>query len=227
VRRALTNRPATARAFLIQVPDEFFRTEAETLGFSLPPQGHYGVGMFFLSRDKELQGRCEQTLAAQADAEGLTVLGWRDVPTDNRCLGELARNSEPVIRQAFFDGRGRKDEDLERRLYVVRKRTERRAREMLGEAADQFYVPSSRAARSSTRACSWRRSCLPTTPIWPTPGFKLPWPCVHQPILATTRFRVGGMAQPFRMIAHNGEINTLRGNTNRIRGRGSRWSRRR
>ncbi len=127
---------------LIQTPDEFFRTEAESLGFSLPPQGHYGVGMFFLPRDLKLHGRCEQTLEAQADAEGLTVLGWRDVPTDNRCLGELARGSEPVIRQAFFDGRGCRDEDLERRLYVARKRTERRVREMLGDRGDEFYVPS-------------------------------------------------------------------------------------
>ena len=127
---------------LLQIPDEFLRTEAERLGFSLPPQGHYGVGVFFLPHETELRRACEQTLAAEAEAEGLGLLGWRDVPTDNRCLGELARASEPVIRQAFFNGRGRKDEDLERRLYVVRKRSERRVREMLGDRAEQFYVPS-------------------------------------------------------------------------------------
>ena len=74
--------------------------------------------------------------------DGLKLLGWRDVPTDNGCLGDLARTAEPVIRQVFIDGQGREDEDLERRLYVVRKRIERRVAETLGAAADEFYVPS-------------------------------------------------------------------------------------
>ena len=88
---------------LLQIPDEFLRTEAESLGFSLPPQGHYGVGMFFLPRDSELRGRCGQILAAQAEAEGLTVLGWHDVPSRQPLPGRTrpnvrTRHSPSVLR---------------------------------------------------------------------------------------------------------------------------------
>ena len=81
-------------------------------------------------------------MAEAADEAGLKVLGWREVPTENGCLGELARMAEPVMRQVFIGGQGLEDEALERRLYVVRKRIERRVAETLGEAADAFYVPS-------------------------------------------------------------------------------------
>ncbi len=204
---------------LLQIPDEFLRTEAESLGFSLPPQGHYGVGMFFLPHDEELRGRCEQTLAAQADAEGLAVLGWRDVPSDNRCLGELARMSEPVIRQAFLDGRGRKDEDLERRLYVVRKRTERRVREMLADRADQFYVPSMSGRTIVYKGMFLAPQLFAYYPDLTDTRVQTALAIVHQRY-STNTFPSWRLAQPFHMIAHNGEINTLRGNTNRIHGRG-------
>ena len=181
--------------------------------------------MFFLPHDRELRRRCEQTLAAQADAEGLTVLGWRDVPTDNRCLGELARTSEPVIRQAFLDGRGRKDEDLERRLYVARKRTERRVREMLGERADQFYVPSMSGRTLLYKGMFLAPQLFAYYPDLADARVQTALAIVHQRY-STNTFPSWRLAQPFRMIAHNGEINTLRGNANRIQGRGSRWSRR-
>jgi glutamate synthase domain-containing protein 2/glutamate synthase domain-containing protein 1/glutamate synthase domain-containing protein 3 len=204
---------------LLQIPDEFFRTEADSLGFSLPPQGHYGVGMFFLPHDAELRGRCQQTVAAQAEAEGLTLLGWRDVPTDNRCLGELARTSEPVIRQAFFDGRGRKEEDLERRLYVVRKRSERRVREMLGDRADQFYVPSMSARTLLYKGMFLAPQLFAYYSDLADVRVQTALAIVHQRY-STNTFPSWRLAQPFRMIAHNGEINTLRGNANRIHGRG-------
>ena len=127
---------------LLQVPDEFFRAETQRDGITLPPAGQYGVAMLFLPHDAGLRSRCEGILAQGAQEEGLGVLGWRDVPTDNSSLGEIARGSEPVVRQALFDGRGQEGEELERRLYVVRKRVERRVRERLGQAAEAFYVPS-------------------------------------------------------------------------------------
>ena len=98
--------------------------------------------MLFLPQDEELRRRCEQIFAELVDEDGLKLLGWRDVPTDNGCLGDLARAAEPVIRQAFIGGEGLEDEDLERRLYVARKRIERRVAETLGPAADEFYIPS-------------------------------------------------------------------------------------
>jgi glutamate synthase (NADPH) large chain len=203
---------------LIQIPDEFFRTEADALGFPLPSQGCYGVGVFFLPKDNEARSRCEQIVAEQAEAERLSVLGWRDVPTDNRCLGQLARDSEPVIRQAFFDGRGLHDEDLERRLYVVRKRSERRAREMLGLRAEQFYVPS-----MSSRTLIYKGMFLAPQLFayyldLADTRLQTALAVVHQRY-STNTFPSWRLAQPFRMIAHNGEINTLRGNANRIRGR--------
>ncbi len=127
---------------LLQIPHGFFRAMAAGLGFQLPDPTHYGVAMLFLPREEAVRRRAEQIVAELVDAAGLKILGWRDVPTENGCLGELARMAEPVMRQVFIGGQGRDDEELERRLYVVRKRIERRVSETLGEAADDFYVPS-------------------------------------------------------------------------------------
>ena len=127
---------------LIQVPHEFFAAEADRLKFDLPRSRHYGVGILFLPQDAAIRGTCEEVLAEKVEAEGLTLLGWRDVPSDNRTLGEIARSAEPVIRQVFIGGNGLAGEELERRLYRVRKRAERRARVELGITPDAFYIPS-------------------------------------------------------------------------------------
>ncbi len=127
---------------LLQIPHGYFRIVAGEAGFELPSPKQYGVAMLFLPQNAELRERCRQIFAEQVVEDGLKLLGWRDVPTDNRCLGDLARTAEPVIRQAFIGGEGREDEELERRLYVVRKRIERRVIETLGAAAGEFYVPS-------------------------------------------------------------------------------------
>jgi len=109
--------------------------------------------MIFLPRHEELRRRCEQILVEKIEDEGLKVLGWRDVPADNSCLGHIARNSEPAIRQIFIDGMGRRDEELERRLYVARRRAELGVEYVLGESAGEFTFPACLAARSVTRAC--------------------------------------------------------------------------
>ena len=127
---------------LLQIPHEFFQAIAPTLGFQLPAQKHYGVAMLFLPQASEARRRCEQIFAEILTEEGLQLLGWRDVPTDNSSLGDIARAAEPFVRQAFIGGQGREDEELERRLYVARKRIERRVLETMGEAAEEFYVPS-------------------------------------------------------------------------------------
>lgn len=199
---------------LIQVPDEFFRTEADSLGFSLPLQGYYGVGVFFLPKDNEKRLACEQIVAEQAAAENLTVVGWRDVPTDNTSLGEMARSSEPVIRQAFFDGHGLYDEDLERRLYVVRKRAERRARQITQE----FYVTSMSSRTMVYKGMFLAPQLFAYYPDLADTRLQTALAVVHQRY-STNTFPSWRLAQPFRMIAHNGEINTLRGNVNRIHGR--------
>jgi glutamate synthase (NADPH) large chain len=203
---------------LIQVPDEFLRTETDALGFPLPPPGCFGVGVFFLPKDNESRRCCEQIVVEQAVAKGLAVLGWRGVPTDNRCLGKLARDSEPVVRQAFFDGCGLRDEDLEGRLYVARKRMERCVREMLGQRADEFYVPSMSARTLIYKGMFLAPQLFAYYPDLADSRLQTALAVVHQRY-STNTFPSWRLAQPFRMIAHNGEINTLRGNANRIRGR--------
>jgi glutamate synthase domain-containing protein 2/glutamate synthase domain-containing protein 1/glutamate synthase domain-containing protein 3 len=203
---------------LLQIPDVFFREVVGGLGFELPESKRYGVAMVFLPQAEELRRCCEQIFAELVADEGLKLLGWRDVPTCNESLGDLARAAEPVVRQAFIDGQGRSDEDLERRLYVTRKRIEHRVNATLGDAATEFYVPS-----MSCRTIVYKGMFLaPQLFAYYTeladPRVQTALAIVHQRY-STNTFPSWRLAQPFRMIAHNGEINTLRGNANRLQGR--------
>jgi glutamate synthase domain-containing protein 1 len=201
---------------LLQIPHEFLAAEAERLGFSLPLPRQYGVGMVFLPPDEGLRGRCEGLLGEMIEAEGLKVLGWRSVPSDNACLGAIARAAEPVIRQVFIDGAGRQDEELERRLYVARKRAERRAIETLGDQAEWFYVPSMSCRTICYKGMFLAPQLFAYYPDLADERVATALAIVHQRY-STNTFPSWRLAQPFRMIAHNGEINTLRGNINRVR----------
>ena len=106
---------------LFQIPHEFFQSECEKLGFSLPSISEYGAGMVFGPKDTKLREQCNGILATSIEHYGLKVLGWRQVPTSNECLGQIALDAEPSINQVFVDGAGLKDEDLERRLYLARR----------------------------------------------------------------------------------------------------------
>jgi glutamate synthase domain-containing protein 1 len=201
---------------LLQIPHEFFAAEADRLGFSLPPPGCYGVAMVFLPKDRLARQQAENLLAAMATEEGLVPLGWRAVPTDNRSLGEIARSSEPVIRQLFIDGRGLPEEVLERRLYVARKRAEHRASELLGPQAEAFYVPTMSCRTICYKGMFLAPQLFAYYPDLADPRVETALAVVHQRY-STNTFPSWRLAQPFRMIAHNGEINTLRGNINRLR----------
>ncbi len=203
---------------LLQIPHGFFRAVAAGLGFQLPDPKHYGVAMLFLPREEAAHRRSEQIVAESVDEAGLKVLGWRDVPTENGCLGELARMAEPVMRQAFIGGQGREDEELERRLYVVRKRIERRVSETLGEAADAFYVPSMSCRTIIYKGMFLAPQLFAYYPDLADSRVRTALAIVHQRY-STNTFPSWRLAQPFRMIAHNGEINTLRGNANRLQSR--------
>ncbi|MGA2067426.1 MAG: glutamate synthase large subunit [Thermoguttaceae bacterium] len=202
---------------LIQLPHEFFAAEADRLGFALPPLGGYGAAVVFLPRDGEVRRRCEELLSDGVRREGLGVLGWRDVPCDDRTLGQIARASEPVIRQAFIGGEGLRDEDLERRLYVTRKRVERRARSELGIPPDEFYIPSMSCRTIVYKGMFLAPQLFAYYPDLADPRVETALAIVHQRY-STNTFPSWRLAQPFRMIAHNGEINTLRGNRNRLQG---------
>ena len=114
---------------LMQIPHEFLVGQAGALGVTLPEREQYGLAMVFLPQDKAVRRRCEEVLTEAIVEGALKVLGWRDVPTDNACLGEIARSAEPIVRQLFIDGGGLASEALERRLFVVRKRAEHRVRD--------------------------------------------------------------------------------------------------
>jgi glutamate synthase (NADPH) large chain len=203
---------------LIQIPHEFLSAEADRLGFGLPGPGTYSAAMVFGPRDNGLRAECDGFLAEAIHRHGFRVLGWRDVPTDNSCLGALARSSEPVIRQLFIDGGGLKGEDFERTLFMARKRAERRARERLGEAAVDFYIPSMSCRTLVYKGMFLAPQLFAYYPDLADERMVSALAIVHQRY-STNTFPSWRLAQPFRLCAHNGEINTLSGNRNRMRAR--------
>ncbi|MBK6676950.1 MAG: glutamate synthase subunit alpha [Rhodocyclaceae bacterium] len=205
---------------LIQIPDQFFRAEMAGQGVTLPPAGDYGVGMIFLPRNSESRRACEAAIERTIRYEGQILLGWRDVPRDNRGLAQAARDLEPVIRQVFI-GRGADIADqlaFERKLYVIRKEAGHRVQALKLVDGKTFYVPS-----LSTRTVVYKGMLLADQVgkyflDLQDPRLVSALALVHQRF-STNTFPTWDLAHPFRMIAHNGEINTLRGNVNWIRAR--------
>jgi glutamate synthase domain-containing protein 2/glutamate synthase domain-containing protein 1/glutamate synthase domain-containing protein 3 len=202
---------------LVQIPHAFFARECAEEGFGLPAPGEYGVGMVFLPVERQQRLVCEGILERIASEEGLTVLGWRDTPVNGDAIGRIARASQPYIQQVFL-GRGtlRAGDDgaLERKLYVVRKRVENEAKQY------DFYLPS-----LSSRTIVYKGLLLAPQigrfyPELTDPEFVSALCLVHQRF-STNTFPTWGLAHPFRYIAHNGEINTLRGNVNWMHARQS------
>ncbi|MCP3965819.1 MAG: glutamate synthase large subunit, partial [Lentisphaerae bacterium] len=203
---------------LLQIPDEFFR-EACNLSFKLPAAGQYGVGMVFLPAEDELREKCIEAVEEAISSEKHRFLGWRDVPNNPGCLGKVARESCPVIKQFFVAAkRGNKDEDaFERKLYVMRRCIEKAVEEQTG-VGEMFYIVS-----LSCRTIVYKGLLMaPQLPGFyedvNNEKFKSALAIVHQRY-STNTFPTWPLAQPFRYLAHNGEINTLRGNCNQMRAR--------
>ncbi|CAB1369787.1 glutamate synthase-related protein [Denitratisoma oestradiolicum] len=200
---------------LIQLPDAFLREETKKAGFALPVAGAYAVGNIFLPQSANGRAACESAVARIVCEEGQTFLGWRDVPRDNSGLADSARDIEPVIRQAFI-GRGESCADqnaFERKLFVIRKRIEHEVRRLHIDDRKMFYIGS-----LSSRTIVYKGMLL----SWQVgeyfrdlqdPRMVSALALVHQRF-STNTFPTWDLAHPFRMIAHNGEINTLRGNVN-------------
>ena len=203
---------------LFQIPHAFFAAEADRLGFALPEPGHYGVAMVFEPKQTDLRKRCEEILHEAIGHYGMTVLGWRDVPTSNDCLGPLAKTAEPVVRQVFVDGGDLLDEPLERALYMARKRAERQARERPGPPAEDFYIPSMSCRTIVYKGMFLAPQLFGYYPDLSDRRIVSALAIVHQRY-STNTFPSWQLAQPFRLSAHNGEINTLSGNRNRMRAR--------
>jgi len=203
---------------LLQIPHELFASECQGRGIVLPEPGRYGVGMVFASQDEALQAKCDGLLAEAIAHYGLGVIGWRDVPTKPDCLGPIALAAEPVIKQVFIDGNGQTDVDLERRLYLARKRAERRVREACGPTAEDFYVVSMSCRTICYKGMFMDWQLFAYYPDLEDERMTSALCIVHQRY-STNTFPNWRLAQPFRCIAHNGEINTLSGNRNSMRGR--------
>ncbi|MBI5920002.1 MAG: glutamate synthase large subunit [Nitrosomonadales bacterium] len=197
---------------LLQVPDAFLRAIVD---FALPAAGEYGVGMLFLPRDAAAREAAVAVIAAKIATEGQVLLGWRDVPVNSAILGESVKLVEPVVRQVFI-GRGANcaDQDaFERKLFVIRKTAEHAIRNLPNEQGRGFYIPS-----LSSRTIVYKGMLLADqvgTYYLDLQDERLvsALALVHQRF-STNTFPTWDLAHPFRMIAHNGEINTVRGNVN-------------
>jgi glutamate synthase (NADPH/NADH) large chain len=203
---------------LFQIPHEFLVNECDERGISLREPSHYGVGMIFGSKDVELRGKCDRILEESLAYYGLKTLGWRDVPTSSGCLGKIALEAEPSIKQVFVDGAGHEGEELERRLFMARKRAERLVSEQFGQDAEDFYVVSLSCRTVCYKGMFMAWQLFAYYPDLADERVKSALAIVHQRY-STNTFPNWRLAQPFRCIAHNGEINTLSGNRNSMKAR--------
>jgi glutamate synthase (NADPH/NADH) large chain len=208
-------RAGDGAGILVQIPHAFFAKAANALGFRLPAPGEYAVGQLFMPIDPDWRQIIRDIYAQTIRREGMVLLGWRDVPTDNSTLGESVKPTEPVHQQVFI-GRGkviRDEADFERRLYVLRKSISsaiyaRRERRLSN------YYPVSISCRTVVYKGMFLADQLGTYyPDLHDKDFKSALALVHQRF-STNTFPTWSLAHPYRMIAHNGEINTLRGNNN-------------
>ncbi len=207
---------------LIQMPHAFLRRECGRLGVALPAPGQYGAGLVFLPRDPRERAECQAVLERIATEEGQRVLGWRDVRTDDSPVGPTARSVEPVFKQVFI-GRAAAVPDratFERKLYVIRKRAEHAVRG--SELAERkfFYLPSLSANTLIYKGMLSADQIETMFPDVTDPLVESALALVHQRF-STNTFPSWPLAHPYRYIAHNGEINTLRGNINWMHARES------
>ena len=205
---------------LIQLPDRFLRNKCVDLGFDLPRLGYFGAGLVFLPRPMGDAEKCRRLFQAIIEEEGQHLCGWREVPTDHSPIGPSAIAAEPNIQQIFITrGETITDDDaFERKLYVIRKRIEHAIWSSDIAEKDYFYIPS-----LSHRTLIYKGMLIGSQieqmfPDIIDPNFESALALVHQRF-STNTFPSWPLAQPFRYIAHNGEINTLRGNANWMRAR--------
>ncbi len=201
---------------LVQLPHKFF---SEQTGFDLPEPGAYGVGMFFLPRDAAKAEKGAELIEGTAKREGCAVAGWRDVPVDPESLGEMAKQNMPRIRQVFITAGEFTGDVLERKLYVLRKQIEREAADF-GFQLEEFSCPSLSCKIIVYKGMFVARQFENFYPDLTRPSFESAFAMVHQRY-STNTFPSWPLAQPFRRIAHNGEINTVRRNINNMTARES------
>ena len=205
---------------LVQLPHKFLQRVAREAQLTLPEPGAYGTGIVFLPRNPEQRRWCEQTFEQIIAEERQTLLGWRDLPTDDSPIGPSARASEPLIRQIFV-GRSKRIRDraaFERKLYVIRKRVEHAVWNSPMPERKLFYLPSLSARTLIYKGMLSADQIETMFADITAPDFESALALVHQRF-STNTFPSWPLAHPYRYMAHNGEINTLRGNINRMHAR--------
>ncbi len=224
----LTHRGATGydpklgdgAGILIQMPDGLIRDEAKKLSIDLPAIGQYACGLIFFPQSTQYRNQCEKIITDIIKEEGQTFLTWRDVPTNNSNIADAAKALEPKIKQVII-GQGKEVKDqnhFERKLFVIRKRIEHSVKKLGLDDPAQFYIPS-----LSSRTIVYKGMLLANEVDTYYPDLKdervtSALALVHQRF-STNTFPAWDLAHPFRMIAHNGEINTVQGNVNWMRAR--------
>ncbi|ARO57600.1 glutamate synthase large subunit [Methylorubrum zatmanii] len=200
---------------LTQIPHGFFSEECSRLGFELPPAGQYAIGQFFLPKAEEARASIEAIVEKTLSDEGLPLLGWRDVPVDSADLGKAVKETEPHHRQVFIGCPASvADQDaFERRVYIARKVISNKVYGLEDERVKAFYPVS-----VSSRTIVYKGMVLVHQLghyylDLKDPRFVSALALVHQRF-ATNTFPTWRLSHPYRMVAHNGEINTLRGNVN-------------
>jgi len=199
---------------LMQIPHKFLVKVAAAENITLPEAGHYGVGMVYASPDAEARKKGRQIFEKLVEAEGLKVLGWRDVPTDNSSLGATAQSSEPFMQQVFIQRSPDLVDDLafDRKLFVLRKLAHTAIR---ASNVDAYWYPASLSCRTIVY-----KGMLMTAQVGMYYAHDLHDPDMESALalvhsrFSTNTFPSWERSHPYRYIAHNGEINTLRGNTN-------------
>jgi len=206
---------------LLQLPDALYREEMAKQGVVLPPPGEYGVGMVFLPKETASRRACQRALERAAREQGQTVLGWRDVPVNAEMpMSPAVRDKEPCIRQIFI-GRGDNvlvQDGLERKLYLIRKLASEAITSLQLTHGQEYYVPS-----MSSRTVVYKGLLLANQVgeyylDLQDPRCTSALGLVHQRF-STNTFPEWPLAHPYRLVAHNGEINTVRGNYNWMRAR--------
>src|SRR5580698_5510259 len=199
---------------MIQIPHKFFARECAELGFTLPAAGEYGVGMVFLPVEPSHRLLAEGILERIAREEGLTVLGWRDTPVKVDAIGRIARASQPYIEQIFIGGAsGMTEDELERKLYIVRKRAETEIAAANLPDKNFFYIPSLSSRTIIYKGLLLANQISEFYQELSDPDAVSALCLVHQRF-STNTFPSWPLAHPYRYLCHNGEINTVRGNVN-------------
>ncbi|MGY4447785.1 glutamate synthase (NADPH/NADH) large chain [Bradyrhizobium sp. i1.3.1] len=208
-------RAGDGAGILVQIPHAFFIRKAKELGFALPNPGEYAIGALFMPRDTAWRNVIKSIIADQIKEEGLTLLGWRDVPTDNSSLGVTVKPTEPACMQVFIgrNGTAKTEDDFERRLYILRKSISQAIYQRRDRGLADYY-PCSMSCRTVIYKGMFLADQLGKYyPDLHEKDFESALALVHQRF-STNTLPAWSLAHPYRMIAHNGEINTLRGNTN-------------